>query len=86
MIDKQIAFNVSYGTSRLLRFLKAFEMYWHAAEGMKSSYSGTITLNGTVYRVLPERSFGYATQIKIWTDMGDRTRSFWTTFVRAVWG
>ncbi len=58
-INKQIAFNVGYGTSRLLRFLKAFEMYWHA-EGMKSAYSGTVTLNGTVYRVLPERSFGYA--------------------------
>ncbi|MCD8068306.1 MAG: tocopherol cyclase family protein [Lachnospiraceae bacterium] len=58
-IDKQIAFNVGYGTSRLLRFLKAFEMYWHA-EGMKSTYSGTVTFNGTVYRALPQRSFGYA--------------------------
>lgn len=58
-IEKQIAFNVGYGTSKLLRFLKAFEMYWHA-EGMKSTYSGTITLNGTSYRVIPEKSYGYA--------------------------
>ncbi|MCD8322695.1 MAG: hypothetical protein LUC89_07425 [Oscillospiraceae bacterium] len=58
-IEKQIAFNVGYGTSKLLRFLKAFEMYWHA-EGMKSAYSGTITLNGAAYRVIPEKSYGYA--------------------------
>ncbi|MCC8065389.1 MAG: hypothetical protein LIO70_09935, partial [Clostridiales bacterium] len=58
-IGKQIAFNVGYGTSKLLRFLKAFEMYWHA-EGMKSTYSGTITLNGAAYRVIPEKSYGYA--------------------------
>ncbi len=58
-IDKQIAFNVGYGTSRPLRFLKAFEMYWHA-QGMKSEYSGTVTLNGSVYRVIPGKSYGYA--------------------------
>ncbi|MCD8154402.1 MAG: hypothetical protein LUF78_06935 [Clostridiales bacterium] len=58
-IDKQIAFNVGYGTSKLFRFLKAFEMYWHA-EGMKSTYRGTVTLNGAIYRVFPERSYGYA--------------------------
>ena len=58
-IDKQVAFNVGYGTGRLFRFLKAFEMYWHA-EGMKSTYSGTVTLNGVTYRVIPERSYGYA--------------------------
>ena len=34
-IDKKVAFNVGYGTCGLFRFLKAFEMYWHA-EGMKT--------------------------------------------------
>ena len=58
-IDKKIAFNVGYGASGLFRFLKAFEMYWHA-EGMKSSYSGNITLNGKNYLVRPETSYGYA--------------------------
>ncbi|MCD8005214.1 MAG: tocopherol cyclase family protein [Oscillospiraceae bacterium] len=58
-IEKRIAFNVGYGTSKLLRFLKAFEMYWHA-EGMKSTYRGTITLNGAAYRVIPEKCYGYA--------------------------
>ena len=43
-IDKQIAFNVGYGASSFFRMIKAFEMYWHA-EGMKSTYSGTVTLD-----------------------------------------
>jgi len=34
-------------------------MYWHA-EGMKSLYSGEIILNGRKYKVIPEKSFGYA--------------------------
>ena len=58
-IDKQIAFNVGYGASRLFRAIKAFEMYWHA-EGMKTQYNGTVTLNGTRYTVRPESSYGYA--------------------------
>ena len=58
-IDKQIAFNVGYGASKLLRDAEAFAMYWHA-EGMKSAYSGTVIWNGRRYTVTPERSFGYA--------------------------
>lgn len=58
-VDKQIAFHVGYGASRLFRMLKAFEMYWHA-EGMKSAYAGTILLDGELYDVIPERSYGYA--------------------------
>jgi tocopherol cyclase len=58
-IEKQTAFNVGYGASSLFRFLKAFEMYWHA-EGMKSTYRGTVTFNGRRYTVVPERSYGYA--------------------------
>lgn len=58
-IDKKVAFNVGYGTSKLFRFLEAFEMYWHA-EGMKSLYSGTVIYNGEKYIITPETSFGYA--------------------------
>ncbi len=58
-VNKEIAFNVGYGASKLFRDLKAYEMYWHA-EGMKSKYSGTITANGKKYLVKPESSFGYA--------------------------
>ncbi len=58
-IDKQIAFNVGWGTSPILLALKAFEMYWHA-EGMKTKYCGTITLNGVRYKVTPDTCYGYA--------------------------
>ena len=58
-IDKKIPFNVGYGASEPLRKAKAFEMYWHA-EGMKSLYKGTVTLNGEHYTVTPGTSYGYA--------------------------
>ena len=58
-IDKEIPFNVGYGTSTIMRKLKAFEMYWHVG-GMKTRYSGTITLDGRTYTVSPETSYGYA--------------------------
>ncbi len=58
-IDKQIAFNVGYGASKPLRDAEAFAMYWHA-EGMKSSYTGTIIYGGKKYFVTPEKSYGYA--------------------------
>lgn len=58
-IDKQIAYNVGYGTSALFRKIDAFEMYWHA-EGIKTAYNGTVTYNGKEYLVTPSTSYGYA--------------------------
>ena len=58
-IDKKIAYTVGYGAGSILRYLKAFEMYWHA-EGMKTLYSGTIKANGKKYIVKKESSYGYA--------------------------
>lgn len=58
-IDKKIAYNVGYGASRPLRESGAFEMFWHA-EGMKTSYSGTVVFNGRTYLVEPETCWGYA--------------------------
>lgn len=58
-IDKQVAFNVGYGTSLPLRDAEAFEMYWHA-EGMKSQFAGSVICNGETYDIIPERSYGYA--------------------------
>ena len=58
-ISKELAFHVGYGAGKLFRDLNAFEMYWHA-EGMKSMYEGTVTLNGEVYDVIRDRSYGYA--------------------------
>ncbi len=62
-IHKDIAWNVGYGTSKAFCDLKAFEMYWHA-EGMKSSYEGTIIFGGDEYIVSKENSYGY--QDKNW--------------------
>ena len=58
-IDKKVAFNVGYGAGDLFRRLHLFEMFWHA-EGMKTLYSGTIVLDGDIYDVIPEKSYGYA--------------------------
>ncbi len=58
-IDKDAAFHVGYGASKFFRDLNAFEMFWHA-EGMKTRYSGTVTLNGVEYVVKPESCYGYA--------------------------
>lgn len=58
-INKKIAFNVGYGAGRLFRFLQLFEMFWHA-EGMKSTFNGTITYNGRKYIVDEESSYGYS--------------------------
>ena len=59
IIDKQIAYHVGYGASEFFRKLNAFEMFWHA-EGMKTAFKGTVTLNGEVYRVTPDTCFGYS--------------------------
>ncbi len=58
-INKITAFNVGYGAGKLFRSLQLFEMFWHA-EGMKSEFSGEITWNGERYKVIPEKSYGYA--------------------------
>lgn len=58
-VEKKVAFNVGYGASTFFRFIKAFEMYWHA-EGMKSFYSGEVVLDGRKYIVEKDTSYGYA--------------------------
>ena len=58
-IDKQVAYHVGYGASSFFRKLNAFEMFWHA-EGMKTFYNGSITLNGEKYLITPETCYGYA--------------------------
>lgn len=58
-IRKDIAFNVGWGASALMRRLQAFEMFWHA-EGMKTYYEGEVIFNGRRYLVRPEDCYGYA--------------------------
>lgn len=58
-INKLVAFNVGYGAGKSFRALNAFAMFWHA-EWKKREYTGTVTFNGDVYDVDPERTCGYA--------------------------
>ncbi len=58
-VHKQVAYHAGYGASQFFRALNAFEMFWHA-EGMKTSFSGWVRLNGEEYRVKPETCYGYA--------------------------
>lgn len=58
-IRKEIAFHVGYGASKFFRILNAFEMFWHA-EGMKTQYSGTVTMDGVEYAISSDTSYGYA--------------------------
>lgn len=58
-VEKQITYDVGYGTSWLFRVLKAFQMYWHVP-GAKTNYTGTVYLDGEEFAVYPQASFGYA--------------------------
>lgn len=59
MVDKKTAFHVGYSTSRLIREINPFDMYWHA-EGMRTNYEGTVTCDGECYTVEPKTCYGYA--------------------------
>lgn len=62
-VEKDVSFDVGYGSSELFNKLNAFHMYWHA-QGMKCKYNGKIIFNNKKYIVKPETSFGY--QDKNW--------------------
>ena len=59
VMRKQVAFNVGWGASALMRRLHAFEMFWHA-EGMKTDYRGEVIWNGRKFLVRPDDCYGYA--------------------------
>lgn len=61
--EKVLSYNLGWGTSKLLRSLNAFQMYWHI-QGMKTQYQGTVVFNGEEFEVSPETSYGY--QDKNW--------------------
>ena len=58
-MDKKVAFNVGYSTSKPVREINPFDMYWHT-EGMRTDYAGKVTLDGNIYEVTPESCHGYA--------------------------
>lgn len=62
-IQKNLSYDVGYGSSELFNSLGAFHMYWHV-QGMMCKLKGEIILNGEKYIIEPETSFGY--QDKNW--------------------
>lgn len=61
--DKVLCYSLGWPTARLLRWLNAFQMYWHI-QGMQTRYQGTIVFNGEEFEVSPDTSYGY--QDKNW--------------------
>lgn len=67
--NKVLSYDTGFGTSKLMRDLNAFQMYWHV-QGQLTRYKGKITFNGEEYIVEPETSCGY--QDKNWgTDFSN---------------
>lgn len=58
-INKRVAFHVGYSASKPIREINPFDMYWHA-EGMRTDFEGSITVDGVSYAVTPETCYGYA--------------------------
>lgn len=61
--DKFLSYSVGYAASELFTLLNSFAMWWHIP-GMRVRYEGTVTYNGEIFDVYPDRSYGY--QDKNW--------------------
>jgi tocopherol cyclase len=59
LLEKEIPYDVGYGTSPLFCGLKAFDMYWHA-QGIKTLMKGYVVYNNERYIVKPKTSYGYS--------------------------
>lgn len=58
-IHKAVACHTGFIAGKLFTALHALESFWHA-EGIRSFYRGTVTLDGEEYEVTEEDSYGYA--------------------------
>lgn len=58
-VYKAVSCHTGILASRLFQAVNALDSYWHG-EGIKSFFRGRVTLDGTVYEITPETSFGYA--------------------------
>jgi hypothetical protein len=58
-MDKRIAFHVGYSAGKPVREINPFDMYWHA-EGMRTSFEGTVSIDGESYEVAPKYGYGYS--------------------------
>lgn len=58
-VHKAVSCHTGFLASRLFQALNALDSYWHG-EGIKSFFRGTVVLDGIVYQVSADTSYGYA--------------------------
>ena len=58
-VHKAVSCHTSLLAGRLFQALNALDSYWHG-EGIKSFFRGTVVLDGIVYQVSADTSYGYA--------------------------
>lgn len=58
-VRKAVSCHTGILGGRLHQLLNAVDSFWHG-EGIRSFFRGSVTLDGTVYEVTPELSYGYA--------------------------
>lgn len=58
-VHKAVSCHTGFLSSPLSQMMNALDSYWHG-EGIKSFFRGTVTLDGEVYQVSGDTSYGYA--------------------------
>ncbi len=58
-VNKAVSCHTGVFGGRLMQMLNALDSYWHG-EGIRSFFKGSVILDGEVYTVTPEESYGYA--------------------------
>lgn len=58
-VHKAVACHTGAIGNRFFSAINALESFWHA-EGIRTFYRGSVTLNGVTYEISPESCYGYA--------------------------
>ena len=58
-VHKAVACHTGFLSNAFFTALNALTSFWHA-EGIRTFYKGSVTLDGISYQVTPENSYGYA--------------------------
>lgn len=58
-VRKAVSCHTGVLGGRFLQALRALDNYWHG-EGIRSFFSGSVTLDGVDYEIAPDLSYGYA--------------------------
>lgn len=58
-VRKAVSCHTGFLGGKLVQALRALDSYWHG-EGIRSFFSGNVTLDGVSYEIIPDLSYGYA--------------------------